>query len=149
VLTVSVGAPLPPVTVAGLTLHFGGTAVAGVMAQVRFTVELKLPAGAIVTVDMAEPPGVMLAGDSAVATSVNPDTVRLAVVLWARLPEVAVMVKLKLPELDVVVFTVRGVPISPLLPNGTRIEAGEQEAPEGNPEQVTATVPENPACGFT
>jgi hypothetical protein len=147
VLTVRVGVPLPPLTVAELKLHFGGTAVAGAMAQVRFTVELKPPEGAIVTVDVAEPPGVMVAGDSGAAVSANdgpvPVTVRLAIVVWTRVPEVAVIVKVELPP--AVVVTVSGV-----LPcDGTETEAGAQEAPAGSPEQVTVTVPVNPPCGFT
>jgi hypothetical protein len=152
VLTVSVGVPLPPLTVAELKLHFGGTDVTGVIAQVRFTVELKPPEGVTVTVDVAEPPGVMVAGASAVAASANDRvaavTVRLAAVVWTRLPEVPLIVKLKLPPaVDAVVFTVSGALTCPL-PNGTEIEAGEQEAPEGSPEHVRFTVPENPGCGF-
>jgi hypothetical protein len=153
VLSVNIGVPLPPLTVAELKLHFGGTAVAGVTAQLRFTVELKPPAGEIVTVEVAEPPGVMVAGASAVAVKANDGvaaiTVRLAVVVWTRVPEVPVIVKLKLPlAVDAMVVTLRGAPSGPLLPDGTEIEVGEQEAPEGSPEQVTATVPENPGWGF-
>ena len=78
-LTVSVGVPLPPLTAVELRLHLGGTAETGVMAQVRFTVELKPPAAVTVTADVAEPPAVMVAGDSGAAVSANADTVRLAV----------------------------------------------------------------------
>jgi hypothetical protein len=154
VLTVSVGVPLPPLTVAELRLHFGGTAAAvGAMVQVRFTVELKPPEGVTVTVDVAEPPGVMVTGDSAVAVSENDGvcavTVRLAVVVCARAPKAPVIVKLEgPPTLDVVVVTVSGTLNCPL-PDGTETEAGEHEAPEGSPEQVTVIVPENPGCGFT
>jgi hypothetical protein len=153
VLTVNIGVPLPPLTVAELKLHFGGTGVAGVTAQVRVTFELKPPEGVTVTVDVAEPPGEMVAGDKIVAVSAKdgppPVTVRLAVVVWTRAPEVPVIVKLKLPfAVDARVATLRGAPSGPLLPDGTEIEVGEQEAPEGSPEQVTATVPENPGCGF-
>jgi hypothetical protein len=153
VFTVSVGVPFPPVTVAELKLHLGGTAVAGVTAQPRVTVELKPSEGATVTVDVAESPGVMVAGVSAVAVNSNDGaaaiTVKLAVVVWTRAPEVPVTVKLKLPlVVDEVVVTVSGALTCPL-PGGTETDAGEQEAPEGSPEQVTATVPVNPACGFT
>jgi hypothetical protein len=106
----------------------------------------------MVTMDVAEPPGVMVAGNSAVAVSANVGTatvtVKLEVVVWIRVPEVPVIVKLKLPlAVEEVVVTVIDVLTGPL-PNGTEIEAGEQEAPEGSPEQVTSTVPENPGCGF-
>ena len=146
-LTVRVGVPPPPLTIAELKLHFGGKVAAGTTVQVRFTVELKPPEGVMVTVDVAEPPGLMVAGNSVVAVRSNPDTVRLAVVLWTKLPEVAVIVKVELPP--AVVVTVSGACTCPLLPDGTETEAGEQLAPEGSPEQVTVTVPENPPCGFT
>lgn len=152
-LTVRVGVPLPPLTVAELKLQVGGNAVAGVTAQVRFTVELKPFDGVIVTVDVAEPPGVMAVGDRVVAVSANVGgtavTVKLAVVVWNTVPKVPVMVKLKFPAgVDTVVVTGRDTLTCPL-PDGTKIEAGEQKAPEGSPEQVTVTVPENPGCGFT
>ena len=122
----------------------------GVMAQVRFTVELKPPEDVTVTVDVAELPAVTVGGASAVAVSANAVTVRLAVVVWTRVPEVPVIVKLELPPaVDVVVVTVSGTLTWPVLPNGTETEAGEQDAPEGSPEQVTTVVPLNPACGFT
>jgi hypothetical protein len=81
VLTVSIEVPFAPPTVPALRLHLGDVAVAGVIAQVRLTFELKPPEGATVTVDVAEPPGVIDAGESAVAVSANPVTVRLAVVV--------------------------------------------------------------------
>jgi hypothetical protein len=149
VLTVNIGVPLPPLTVAELKLHFGGTAVAGVTAQLRVTFELKPPEGVTVTVDVAEPPGEMVAGDKVVAVSENdglpPVTVRLAVVVWTRAPAVAVIVKVELPP--AVVFTVRGA-LTGALPD-TETESGEQEAPESSPEQVTVTIPVNPPCGVT
>jgi hypothetical protein len=58
-----------------------------------------------------------------------------------------VIVKLELPP--ALVFTESGPITSALLPDGTEIDAGEQLAPEGSPEQVKVTVPENPPCGFT
>src|ERR1700719_1828900 len=109
VVTVSIGVPLPPLTAVELRLHLGGTAETGVMAQLRFTVELKPPPAVTVTTDVAEPPAVMVAGDSGAAVSANADTVRLAVEVVTRFPEVAVIVKLKLPpSVDVVVVTVSG-----------------------------------------
>lgn len=151
VLTVSVGVPLPPLSIAELKSHLGGTEVAGVMAQVRLTVELKPPVGATVIVDVAEVPRAMVAGVNAVAVSakdgVDAVTVRPAVAVCTRLPKVPVIVKLNVPPaVDVVVFTVSGA-LACVLPDGTGIEAGEQEAPEGSPEQVKVTVPENPGCG--
>jgi hypothetical protein len=149
VLTVSVGVPLPPATVGELKLHLGGVAVAGVMAQVRFTVELKPPEGVTVTVDVAEPPAVMVPGDSVVAVTANVVTVRLAVVVWTKVPEVPVIVKLEVPPgADAVVFTESDALTCPL-PDGTETEAGEQETPEGSPVQVKLVVPLNPVCGFT
>jgi len=153
VLTIRVGVPLPPLTVAELRLHVGGTAVTGVTAQVRLTVELKPPEGVIVTLDVAEPPGVTVAGDSGAAVSANDGaaavTVRLAVVVWTTVPEVPVIVKLKgPPTLDVEVVTLRGTLTCPP-PDVTTTDAGEQEVPDGSPEQVTVTVPVNPVCGFT
>jgi hypothetical protein len=153
VLTVTVRVPLPPLTVTELRLHAGGKAVTGVTAQLSLTVELKPPEGVIVIVDVAEPPGVTVAGVSGAADRVNDGavavTVRLAVVVWTRVPEVPLIVKLMgPPTLDVVVVTLSGtLTCSP--PEGTVTEAGEQLAPEGSPEQVTITVPANPACGFT
>src|SRR5271170_6026697 len=86
VLTVSVAVPLPPLTVEELRPHFGGTAADGVMAQVRFTVVLKPPEAVTVTADVAEAPGVMLAGASGAAARLNPATVRLAVAVWSKVP---------------------------------------------------------------
>jgi len=128
-------------------------AVAGVTAQVRLTAELKPLEGVTVTVDVAEPPGVMVAGENIVAVNANDGlaavTASVAVVVWATFPDIPVIVKLKLPLVVVeMVLTVSDVLTSPL-PDGTETDAGEQEAPEGSPEQVTATVPVNPACGFT
>lgn len=128
-------------------------AVAGVTAQVRLTAELKPLEGVTVTVDVAEPPGVMVAGENIVAVNANDGlaavTTSVAVVVWATFPDIPVIVKLKLPLVVVeMVLTVSDVLTSPL-PDGTETDAGEQEAPEGSPEQVTATVPVNPACGFT
>src|SRR5580658_3594801 len=85
VVTVSVDVPLPPATDPELNLQVGGTAVAGVIAQVRLTAELKPPAGARVTVEVAVPPAVTVAGVSAVAASENvaappvTDTLKVAV----------------------------------------------------------------------
>lgn len=127
----------------------------GVTVQVRLTVELKPPEGVIVTVDVAEPPGVTVAGASGAAVSANDGaaaavTVRLAVVVWTSVPEVPVIVKLKgPPTLDAVVVTISGTLNCPPPPDWTKTEAGEQEDPEGSPEQVTITVPANSACGFT
>lgn len=141
VLTVSVGVPFPPLTIAELKVHAGAVAAAGVIAHVRFTVELNPPAGATVTVEVAEPPGLMLAGASAVAVNLNDDTVRLAVAVLTRFPEVAVTVKLKFPPaVDGAVVTLSGTLVCPP-PKGTEIKGAEQEAPEGSPEQVTVAVP--------
>jgi hypothetical protein len=81
VLTVSVEVPLAPFTVPGPRLHFGDAAVAGVTLHVRLTFELKPPEAVTVTVDVAEPPGVTVAGENAVAVSAKPVTVKLAVVV--------------------------------------------------------------------
>jgi hypothetical protein len=98
VVTVSVEVPLPPATEAELNLQVGGTAVAGVTAQVRFTAELKPPAGVTVTVEVAVAPAATVAGVSAAAVSENvaapPVTVTLRVAVWVRLPEVPLTVTL-------------------------------------------------------
>jgi len=156
VLTASIDVPLPPLTVAELKLHFGGTEVAGVTAHVRFTAELNPPAGVMVTVDVAEAPGETVAGESGVAARPNdaggvvpvPVTVKAAVAVALRVPEVPVMLKLKLPApVDAAVVTVSGVLTCPL--PMTETDVGEQDAPEGNPEHAKVTVPLNPGCGFT
>jgi len=149
VLTVSVAVPPALPTVGELKLHCGGVPAVGVIAQLRFTDELKPPEGVTVTVDVAEPPAVIAAGDSVVAASANVVTVRLAVVVWLRDPEVAVIVKLEVPPgVDAVVFTESGA-LTCVPPNGTETEAGEQEAPEGSPVQVKLVVPLNSASGVT
>ena len=51
------------------------------------------------------------------------------------------IVKLELPPaVDVVVVTASGTLVFPP-PEGTEIEVGEQDAPEGSPEQVTVSGP--------
>jgi len=58
-------------------------------------VELKPPEGAIVIMDVADPPAATVAGDNAGAVSENvgvPATVRLTVVVWVRLPAVPLIV---------------------------------------------------------
>jgi hypothetical protein len=98
VVTVRVEVPFPPATDAELNLQAGGTAVAGVTAQVRFTAELKPPAGATVTMEVAVPPADTVAGVSTAAASENvaapPVTDRLRVAVWVRLPEVPLTVTL-------------------------------------------------------
>lgn len=152
VVTVSVVVPPPPLTVSELKVHLGGTDVAGVTAQLRFTVELKFPEGVTVTSEVAALPAVMVAGDSAVAASAKDGavvTVRFAVVDWTKPPDIAVIVNAKLlSPVEELVVTVSGV-LTCALPTGTVAEAWEQEAAEGSPEQVTVTVPTNPGCGFT
>src|SRR5579862_1681741 len=84
VLTVSVTVPFAPLTVAALNEHVGGTEVAGVIAQLRLTDELKLPTGAAAIWDVEELPGMIVDGDSGVDVRVKgalPDpapTVKLA-----------------------------------------------------------------------
>ena len=67
VLTVTVWVPLPPFTVGDPNVQVGGKVVTGVIAHVKFTVELKPPDGMIVTVDVAEFPALILVGESGVA----------------------------------------------------------------------------------
>jgi hypothetical protein len=86
VLTVTVWVPLPPFTIGELKLHVGGTAVTGLMAQLKLTIELNPPDGTIVTLEVAELPTLMLAGENGVAV-IEKDgvaaaaTVRLACVV--------------------------------------------------------------------
>ena len=155
VLTVSVDVPFPPVIDAELRLQVGGTAVTGAIAQPKFTVELKPPEGAIVTVVVAELPAEMVAGANGVAAIEKEGvgvgaavTVRLAAVVWARDPKLPVMVKSKFPVgVDALVVTVRGVLTCVPVP-GTEIATGEHAEAEGSPEHVRYTVPLNPGCGF-
>ena len=64
-LTVSV----PGVPVLADPLQVGASDTAGETAQVRVTLPLKPFAGVTVTVEVAEPPGLTVAGESAVAES--------------------------------------------------------------------------------
>jgi hypothetical protein len=70
VRTVSVEVP-EPVTELGANEHVGAGVTAGAMLQARVTVPLKPFTGEIVTVAVADPPGAMVAGESAVAAMVK------------------------------------------------------------------------------
>jgi len=99
VVTVSVEVPLPPATDAELKPQVGGTAVTGVMAQVRATAELKPPDGVTVTVDVDGLPAAIDAGVSAVAVTAKlgvgaAATFRLTVAVCVRFPAVPVTVML-------------------------------------------------------
>jgi hypothetical protein len=154
VLTIKVEVPVPPDIVAVLKLHVGGTAVVGVTAQVRATLELKLPTGVMVTCDVAEAPGTTVAGDKVVDVKLKdglpPVTIRLTVAVWTKVPAVAVIVKLEVVSgVEVLVDTVKGALTAPELPADTETEVEEHEAPDGKPEHVTVTFPLNPAWGVT
>ena len=103
VLTVRVGDPLPPATITGFKLQFGGTDVIGLMEQLRLTVELKPAMGVTVTVDIAVAPAGTVAGESEVASSAKDGdegggavavTVNVAATVSIRLPELPTMLKL-------------------------------------------------------
>ena len=86
VLTVITEVPEAFGTALGLNEHVAGWLTTGVTLQVRFTVVLKPATGAIVIVDVADPPAVTEAGVSGDALTVKsgvpaPLTVRPTVVL--------------------------------------------------------------------
>ena len=87
VLTVSVDVPLP-LTEVGLNEHAGGLVTLGVTPQLNVTIPVNPLVGAMVTVDVAELPAAIDAGESAVADNVKsgvtvPVTISETVVLWA------------------------------------------------------------------
>jgi hypothetical protein len=67
VLMVNVEVPEPPVTEVGTSVQVGAGLTTGAMLHVRFTVSVKPLNGAIVIVEVADPPAVTAAGESAVA----------------------------------------------------------------------------------
>lgn len=69
--TVSVTVPFAPETTDELKLQVGDVDVAGAIEQLRFTVELKLPTGATVTLEVAELPAMIVDGDSCVGVRVK------------------------------------------------------------------------------
>jgi hypothetical protein len=82
---------------------------------------------------VAEPPGLMVAGESAVGCRENDGvavlTIRVAFIVPAKVSDVPVTVKSKLPVgMDEVVFTVKAA-LACWAPAGTETDAGEQEAP--------------------
>lgn len=70
VLTVTTEVPEPFATELGLSAHVGGRETTGVTAHDRFTVLLKPLSGAIVMVEVADPPAEIVAGESIVAALV-------------------------------------------------------------------------------
>ena len=83
-LTVSVEVPEPFATEPGLSEQVVGRATTGVMPQDRVTVLLKPFTGAIIIVDVADPPAETVAGESveaAIVKSAGALTVRLTGVL--------------------------------------------------------------------
>lgn len=146
VLTVNVEVPEAFVTELELNAQVGAGGPPPVMLlQASATVPVKPPVGAMVTVEVADPPAETVAGDSAGAVIVKPgaDTVRLTDVLWTVAPEVPVTVILEVVAgvFEFVVTVSVDVP-------GPFNEPGEkpQFAPTGRlaVAQVRVTVPLNP-----
>jgi hypothetical protein len=113
--------------------------------QASVTEPVKPPVGVMVTVEVADPPAVTVAGLSTGAAIVNPGdaTVKLTDVLWTVAPEVPVTVMLEVPS-GVFEFVVM---VRTEVPEAVS-EAGEklQAAPTGRlpVEQVRVTVPLKP-----
>jgi hypothetical protein len=83
VLTVSVEGPEPPGTEAGLNEQVGARVAAGTTLQVKLTAPVKPLVGAMVIVEVADPPAATVAGERAVdaiVKSAGRVTVRLTVV---------------------------------------------------------------------
>lgn len=126
--------------------------MAGVIAHVRFTVELKPPEGVIVTVDVAESPGVMVAGVNGVAVSANGGaavTVRLTVVVWTRVPDVPVIVKLKLPSAEDACVEIVNVDVAGVEPGVTDCGDNVQVASGSAEQEKAITLVNAPLCGVT
>ena len=71
VVTVKVEVPDPPETEVGLNEQAGARVTTGVMPQVRLTLLLKPFCGAIVIVDVPDPPADSVAGENADAATVK------------------------------------------------------------------------------
>jgi hypothetical protein len=81
VLTVSVEVPEAFATELGLNEHVGAGVPPPLMLQARLTLPLKPFIGAMVLVEVADPPAETLAGDSAEVEILKSCVVRLTVVL--------------------------------------------------------------------
>jgi hypothetical protein len=150
VLTVNVAAPLPATEI-GTNAHAGGGVTVGEMLlQERFTVPLKLLSAAIVIVEVADPPGMTLAGDKAEAEILKSCTARLSAVSWITDPEVPLTVTLEVPTGVVAeVETVRAE-VTGAAPGITEGGTKEQFASVGRPTgQVSVTALLNPFSPLT
>jgi hypothetical protein len=104
VLTVNVEVPEPLAIELGTNTHVGAGLTTGLtLLQDRLTVPLKLLSGATVIVEVADPPGGTVAGQSDDAAIVKSGdgriglTVRLTDVSWLKNPEVPVIVTFEVP----------------------------------------------------
>lgn len=149
VLTVRVDIPLPA-TVVGLKEHAGGLVSAGVTPQAKVTVPVNPFVGVMVTVDVAEAPAEMEAGDNAVAERVKsgvavPVTVKVTVALCASAPEIPVTVNVYvLAGVLAVVETVNADGPAPATDVGLNEQVGPLVTAGLTLLQDSVTVPVNP-----
>ena len=95
VLTVKVEVPEPAATEVGFNEQTGGRFTTGAMLQVTATALLKPFSGAIVIVDVPDPPAFTVAGEKADAAMVKsgvPVAIKVATAVCVREPEVPVTV---------------------------------------------------------
>ncbi len=164
VLTVKADVPLP-LTEAGLNEQAGGLVTAGTIPQVKVTAPVNPFVGVTVTVDVADAPAEMDAGDNAVAETVKsgvaePVTAKVTVVLCPNAPEVPVTVNVYVFDGVPVVETVSAdVPALrhrtwverttwPISDGRTHVAAGQRHG-TGKPDNaptVTVEVAELPAA---
>jgi hypothetical protein len=129
----------------GLSEHVAGGFTTGLTWQVRFTVTLKPLRGAMVIVEVADPPAVTVAGEIAVLSMAKSGwaapgvTVRPTETLWLTEPEVALTVMFEVPPgVTSEVVTVR-VEVAGVGPGTRDGGTNEQFAPKGRPEHVSVT----------
>jgi hypothetical protein len=135
---VSVDVPEPFATELGLNEHVGAGVPPPVMPlQAKLTVPLKPLVGAMVIVEVADPPAETEAGESAEAAIVKSAgggvTVRLTVVSWLNDPEVPVTVTLEVAVGVVAEVAIVRVEVTGANPGVTDGGTNEQLAPDGRP----------------
>ena len=150
--------PEPLAIEAGMNAHVGAGVTTGVMPlQDRFTVPLKPLSGAMVIVEVADPPAATEAGDSADAVIVKSGggptefTVRLTDVLWLTNPEVPVTVTLEVPTGVAAEVLILRAEVTAAAPGVTELGTKAQLAPVGRvtEPQVSATALLKPFTAVT
>ena len=156
-LTVTVEGPEPFATELGLSEHVGGRATTGVTLQDRFTVPLKPLTGAMVIVEVADPPAAIDAGESADAAIVKSGgggtglTVRLTDVSWLADPKVPVTVTVEVPTGVTAEVVMVRADVAAAAPGVTGLGTKAQLAPAGKltAAQVSATALLKPFSAVT